>query len=434
MKKKVLRLLRKSFVKNVIIIATGAAGAQLISMFLSPIITRMYGPEAYGIMGSFSAMVRIIGPIATLTYPLAIVLPETNKEAKDLVRLSLIITAIITSLSFFILVAFNKNIIDIFNITDISSFLFLTPVVIAFSGLKQVTEQWTIRTKQFSVNARATVVQSLITNFGKVGIGLFYPVAIALVAFTAAAEGIKASLMIFFSKSINRVRKTPHTQEEQTRVSKGAKFVATKYKDFPLYRSPEKFINEISQGVPILLLTTFFGPASAGFYSIGRTVLTLPSRLIGKAVGDVFYPRIAEASNNDENMSHLIKKATLALIGIGTVPFGLVILFGPTLFSFVFGSDWIVAGEYARWLSLWASFSFISRPSSRSLAVLKAQRLHLIFTITSLVLTISGLAIGYYFFSSDVISVALFGIASAISKLLLIMVTLKLSKKRQQLV
>src|SRR5699024_4538293 len=120
----------------------------------------------------------------------------------------------------------------------------------------------------------------------------------------------------------------------------------------PVYRAPEMFLNAISQGLPVLMLTAFFGPASAGFYTIGRTVLNIPSQLIGKAIGDVFYPRIAEAANNKEDLNKLIKKATFVLSGIGIIPFGIVILFGPSLFSFVFGSDWIIAGEYARWISL----------------------------------------------------------------------------------
>src|SRR5699024_8453044 len=117
-----------------------------------------------------------------------------------------------------------------------------------------------------------------------------------------------------------------------------------KYYDFPAYRAPETFVNAISQGLPVLMLTAFFRPASAGFYTIGRSTLNIPGRLIGKAVGDVFYPRITEAVNYNENVTSIIKKATLLLILVGFLPFGLVILFGPYLFSLVFGSDWTVAG------------------------------------------------------------------------------------------
>src|SRR5699024_10694305 len=163
------------------------------------------------------------------------------------------------------------------------------------------------------------------------------------------------------------------------------RLLAKKYYDFPLYRAPEQFLNAVSNSLPILILTALFGPASEGFYSIGRTVLSLPTQLIGKSVGDVFYPRIAEAFNNKENIVNLIKKATFALVAVGIIPFGLIVLFGHLLFSLVFGNDWSKAGEYARWLALWSFFGFINRPSVRSLAVLSAQRFQLIYTVFMLI-------------------------------------------------
>src|SRR5699024_11784167 len=110
--------------------------------------------------------------------------------------------------------------------------------------------------------------------------------------------------------------------------------------------------------------------------------------LIGKSVGDVFYPRIAEAYNNDENVTNLIFKATVILAVIGIIPFGTVILFGPFLFSLVFGSDWFMAGEYARWIALWVYFMFINQPSVRSLPVLSAQAFHLKFTTVTFIVRV----------------------------------------------
>src|SRR5699024_12639071 len=79
--------------------------------------------------------------------------------------------------------------------------------------------------------------------------------------------------------------------------------------------------------------------------------------------------------------SKLIKKATYALVGVGIIPFSLVILFGPFLFTLVFGSEWTTAGEYARWIALFSFSTFINKPAVKSMPVLNAQRFHLLFTI-----------------------------------------------------
>src|SRR5699024_12262382 len=86
------KLFKSSFVKNVAIMATGTAGAQALNMILSPIITRLYGPEAFGVLSTFVALTSVIIPIAALSYPIAIVLPKNDKNAKRLIRLSLLIT------------------------------------------------------------------------------------------------------------------------------------------------------------------------------------------------------------------------------------------------------------------------------------------------------------------------------------------------------
>lgn len=429
MKETIVKLIKSPFVRNVTVMVTGTAGAQAVSMILSPIITRLYGPEAFGVMGTFNAMMNIIVPIAALTYPIAIVLPKSDYNAKGLIRLSLIITGIISTISLIVLILFGEHIINIFNLKQISPFFYLIPLVVIFAGLMQTTEQWFIRIKQFSINARATFLQSLMINGGKVGIGFFYPAAAVLVVLTALGNGLRATMMIMFAKKL-----TYREENKPEDRKKSLKELAKEHYDFPMYRAPEALLNAVSQGLPPLMLTGFFGPASAGFYTIGRTVLSVPVRLIGQAVGDVFYPRLVEAVNRKENVTALIKKTTLVLCGIGILPFGLIIVFGPFIFSFIFGNDWARAGEYARWIALWIFFGFMNRPSVRALPVLNALRFHLIYTIILLIIRFASLAIGYYIFSSDIVAVALFGISGAILNLGLIMITLKISRRRVPLI
>lgn len=424
MKNIISKILSSKFIKNVAIMATGAAGAQVITMLFSPIITRLYGPEAYGILGTFTALTRVIIPVAALTYPIAIVLPKNDRNAKGIIKLSLYISLFISILTLLFILIFNKIIVSTFNIDEIASFLYLIPLVIVFSSVMQVSEQWLIRTNQFSINAKVTFFQSLITNFLKVGIGIFYPLAIILVILQATANGLKAFMMAIFIKKSNR-KDVNDISEENLSV----KQLSKKHYDFPLYRAPEEFISSLSHNLPVVLLTSLFGPASAGFYSIGRTVLGLPSRLVGQAVGDVFYPRITEAANNKEDISKLLLKATLSLIAVGIIPFGIIILFGPILFEFVFGEDWNMAGQYARWIALWSYGTFINKPSIRSMPVLSAQRFHLIFTSLRLVISSAALLIGFLTFKDDIIAVALFGFSGLILNMILIIITLKISKR-----
>lgn len=427
MKQKFNTLRKHPFVKNVFIMASGTAAAQVITMALSPIITRLYGPEAFGLLGVFTATIAVITPIAAFTYPIAIVLPKSEQEAKGIIRLSLNISVTISIIVAVILMLFNESIVQLFNIGAITPFMYLIPLVILFAGLLQVTEQWLIRTKQFGITASVKFFHSLVLNGSKVGIGLFYPVAAVLIVLTVFGQLLNALMMIFgVIRKNNKNGQSSVLEDSSDPLS--LKKIAKRYKDFPLFRAPQVFINAASQSLPVLMLTSFFGPASAGFYSIGRTVLSIPSQLISKSVGDVFYPRISEAANNGENLTKLIIKSTFALAAIGVLPYGIIILFGPPLFAFVFGTEWVTAGEYARWIALWVFFMFINQPSVRALPVLSAQAFHLKFTFFTLITRTTVLAIGYFVFSSDLVAVALFGVSGGMLNIILILMSIQRSR------
>src|SRR5690625_4203888 len=90
------RLFNSRFARNVALVATGTAGAQAITMAFSPVITRLYGPEAFGLLGTFAATLAIVTPIAALTYPIAIVLPKKDDDARGIAKLSLLLALFIS--------------------------------------------------------------------------------------------------------------------------------------------------------------------------------------------------------------------------------------------------------------------------------------------------------------------------------------------------
>ena len=172
-----------------------------------------------------------------------------------------------------------------------------------------------------------------------------------------------------------------------------------------------------------------FRSISAGYYSLGNTVMNVPSTLIGKSFGDVFYAKLSETQKSGKEITHLIMKATLGLFLIGLIPFGIVIVFGPVLFNFVFGNEWLKAGEYARWISLFVFFRFLHQPSIKALPILSAQGFLLVFTLITLLVNIISISTGSYFFNSDLIAIILFSISNSLLSALLILITLKFCKK-----
>lgn len=392
------------FARDVALVTTGTVVAQTITIGFAPLITRIYGPEAFGLWGTFSAMVAVVIPLAALAYPIAIVLPRDDRDALALVRLCVYLAFAISALFTVALWLGGDQLVTLLGIESISGYMLLVPAAMLFSAGVQVAQQWLMRKKEFGAIAGAAVGHSLILNSAKTGIGWFLPLAPVLIVLATMGYALHAGLLALGARKGRRA--ASHQKAPSTRAS--MQNLAHRHSDFPIYRAPQNFINAASQSMPVLMLAALFGPAAAGFYTLSKTVMGLPSTLVGKSVSDVFYPRITEAAHYSTNLTNLILHATGVLALLGCLPFGLVVVFGPWIFGFVFGSEWAVAGEYARWMALFFFFNFINKPSVASVPVLGIQRGLLIYEIFSTGGKVTGLLIGFYIYNSDVAAVALF--------------------------
>ena len=400
------RVSRSRFARNVAVVATGTAAAQAITMAFTPLITRIYGPEAFGLLGAFMAIVAVATPVAALAYPIAIVLPRDDSDALGLVRLSAILSFAIALLAAAALWVGGDWLTATLRVKSVGGYLFLVPIAMIFTSWMQIAQQWLIRKKEFGVVARSAVAHSLIVNSAKSGIGWLHPVGAVLIVVATLGHALHAALLFIGAR-----RRYQDSAAENKRGSRTPlRELAYRHRDFPLYRASQNLINAASQSLPVLMLAAFFGPAAAGFYTLGKMVMGMPSALLGKAVTDVFYPRITEAAHNGENLPQHIVRATGALLVIGIVPFGLVVLFGPWLFGFVFGTDWVMAGEYARWLALFFLFNFINKPSVAAVPVLGIQPGLLVYELFSTGGKVLAFVVGVYWFGSDLWAVALFSL------------------------
>lgn len=406
-----VRLWHSRFARNVAVVASGTAAAQAITLAFAPLITRIYGPEAFGLLGTFMAIVAVVTPLAALAYPIAIVLPKEDRDALGLVRLCFILSVAIAAIASVLLWIGGGWLTFTLNAESVASFLFLIPLTMLLSAWVQIAHQWLIRKKEFGVIARVAVAQSLILNSAKSGIGWFNPAGAVLIVIATAGSALHA-VMLYLSA---RGRYKGDAENSQKRAGTPIKQLARQHKDFPLYRAPQNFINAASQSLPVLMLAAFFGPVAAGFYTLGKMSMGLPSALLGKAVSDVFYPQITESANNGGDLPRQIIHATVALLAIGLIPFGLIILAGPWMFGLVFGSSWVMAGEYARWLALFFLFNFINKPAVAAVPVLGIQRGLLIYEIFSTGTKALGLVIGFYWFGSDIWAVALFSVIGVLA-------------------
>jgi len=136
-----------------------------------PIVTRLFTPAAFGLAAVFLSMTGIVGVIACLRYEFAIILPETNEEAANILGVSLLSALIMSSLSASVVWLGSEKIIVLLHTPQLKNYLWLVPVTIFFQGIFLALNYWNSRTKHFGRLSIAQIISSLTTQTTKLAAG-----------------------------------------------------------------------------------------------------------------------------------------------------------------------------------------------------------------------------------------------------------------------
>ena len=95
---------KSEFSRNVLTLMTGTTIAQAIPIAISPILTRIYTPEDFGVFALFLAIISILGVVISARYEFAIILPRKDEDALHLVVLSLLIAFLLSMICLIIII------------------------------------------------------------------------------------------------------------------------------------------------------------------------------------------------------------------------------------------------------------------------------------------------------------------------------------------
>jgi lipopolysaccharide exporter len=396
-----------SLLRNILTLMTGTTFAQTLMILIAPILTRVYDPKYFGSFTVFTSILAIIVVISCFKYELAIVIPSKDKDAANILVLSILICSFVSTVVLILISIFNNHLAFILGAPELRTWLWFLPLSILMAGFFQAFNYWNTRRKQFNRLAVRQITQSMVTSTTQISIGsILNAQAGGLISGHIAGQVVSTGRLIW-----------------QTWKDEGKLIISylsikvmiknlVKYKNFPIYSSWSGLLNTASFMMPPLLLGYFFTATVVGFYALGQRVLSLPMNLIGVAVAQAFFPHTSEAYRKGD-LDRLTFQVFKNLISISLVPMLLITLIAPDLFSFIFGSNWYEAGRYVRWMSLWLLFVFIASPLSQLYSILEKQRLGLLmdillFSSRLIVLMLGGL------YGDALLTVALFGIVGAI--------------------
>lgn len=390
---------------------SGTALSQGILIAATPILTRLFTPENFGILALYLAIVGTISVVSSWKYELAIMLPDDEEDAKALVFLSIIIT-FFTSFVVFVILFFLKGYLGAIT-ENVKLFIWLVPAGILINGLLQIFVTWGTRNEQYKSVANARVAQSSVTVFSQLSFGIISISSLTL---------IYGNIIGIFSSLIYLLYQTSKKHYIQlTNISKKCILKnLSRYQKFPKFQSTSVLINSLSQHLPIFLLTLFYSAEIAGFYSLTHRALTTPVRLLGNSVRQVYYQRASKIFNKNESIRQILFKSTVGLIKVSIIPYTIIGIFAQSIFIIVFGKEWFVSGIYAQLIIIYIFALTINPPAVMTLQILGMQKFSMVYEIFLAIFRFIAIYAGYILYNNHFFSIGLFSFVGVAFNIFLI--------------
>jgi O-antigen/teichoic acid export membrane protein len=253
--------------------------------------------------------------------------------------------------------------------------------------------------KRFRTMTAASLGQSLTNSTVKVGAGF-----LAAGPFGLIMGSICGQIAGFFMFLQNFLK---HDRSRISTINRGdMKSLAKEYYRFPKFNMLHGVTNNFSGNLPVFVLISWFSSATAGLYSFGLTMIFRPMSLVTTAFSQVFSQRVITKENKGLAILPDVRRLLVKMFQFSFIPFGIVAIFAPQIFKFVFGPEWETAGIYTRILIPWLFLVFLSAPFSFLPDLFKVQRTALFIDIVKLAVRILALVAGVY--TGDVVRTLVF--------------------------
>ena len=375
-----------SFGRNLAIRTIGSSAAYIIGFLLSPIIARIYPPEAYGQFAVLNAMVAVLSIFATLNFINAFVLPKSINDFIPLAQLTFLITIIVSMLTFLGLIFLREEVSILFDLSELGSLIYFIPVMVFFTGVNRSLDYWNVRETEYRKGASAKLVSVIGAKALTIGIGiltkgniigfilgdtLFRPIH----TYALLSRSIRQNLHLLSKISLPNIYR-----------------VAREYKNYPLYNMPANGLIVLTAQMPIYLLSLYFGANMTGQFSLAYSLTAAPIQILGMSVASVFYQKAVELQHKSpKSVKNITGKLLDKLVLFGVLPFGILVIFGDIIFIKVFGIKWRMAGEFAGYMGFMAFVNFISVSLNSLFRVVRKEKLQFYINLIGTLLLCVGM-------------------------------------------
>lgn len=348
------------FARSVVTLVTGTVFSQIVVFLLSPIISRIYSPSEMADFAIYTRALVFVSTIATARFESALALPKREEHAFSLYRLLIQLI----KYSFFISLFLSLIIVSIFNFSTHTNFILLM-IPFGFVPLcfMNIGNNWGLRVGNFKEISRVRMLNSLSMNisnilFGIGGLGYKGLIFGYIVGVTLPAT--------WFTKKYHLLK----LKYKDFKHKKRRNVIGKTYLDFPKVMLPHALVDISRDMLLVFFILVYYDKNALGSYDHSFKMLKLPLTVVGSAIGQVYFQKVAVKRNNGESLIEITIETMRNLFLISIIPFGVLMLYGEELFAFVFGEPWRMSGRFSEIMAPWLMINLVVSPVSQLPVVL----------------------------------------------------------------
>lgn len=360
------------FARRLTILSGGTTLGQGLLILSSPLLTRLFEPEEFGVLAVFSAIAAILCQVTALRYEVALPVLRRDEDAAAM-AVAGSLSALVWSLVFALVLALFENPLAArLGIPGFGHVLWLMPPMLLTWGLSLVLAHWSIRRGSFKVNAAGNLAMSASQAAGQLASGAIHATAMSLTFGYILGSLIRCACLL---TAPSRADWGLFRRVSWTRMTA----LAREHWHYPVYSGSSALLQSSAQMLPAVLIAILFGPAAAGWFGLGQRVTGMPARMVGEAAGQAFLAEIAHAQGPE--LHPLFKRTALRLLLLGLLGLAPLLLLGPPLFALIFGEPWRETGMIVQVLIPLHLARFVVTPLTQTLNVTGRQHLHLVASL-----------------------------------------------------
>mgnify|MGYP003298578047 CR=1 FL=1 len=340
----------------------GTVIAQLFSIALLPIVTRIYSQESIGVLYLITNCIVMYIPIAFLRADQMIINNVVTQQKKTLFLYSIILMSI-SALFFSLIYGFL-----VFGVEwhSVWAWLALTLVLLA-SAIFHLLRCHYLSILNPDMVSKLQIVKTTSRYFLFIILGYFYSTYAVLIFSEIISFIIPVALLMcrYRSAPIKSIRQTVDNLKWYGLVD-----FLKKNKNYTLHDSLSAFFNSLLFSITLPVAMVLYSASSVALYGLALQLVSIPNYHAGKALSDSFQ---VFASANILKPGRIVNEfdvLTLKLVAISSGIYGAGYYLSDWLVVLIFSSEWVGLAEIIKVLCPMMGMALVSAPSSRVLAVI----------------------------------------------------------------